>query len=630
MLERLEVTTALHSPTMRSIEAARRAQQQREREQLRGDDIELDDDGDDEERFLAALQRRLLERVAFLDQSFLVLRARQVGCAAARLHEALEPKRDADTRLIQAWTIQPQSHRKIKAGGHLEVLKLSTIFREVQRLRLHQQAAAARAAVELEIFPSLRAIEVLHTQVAALRHIHYFARQLRFLHIEQTDMDALRQILAPEFDSSEADESASVTTWRRLETLQINCCALLSVDSSVNQLRAIQHLDLGWNRIQAFEVPLETRTLEVLHLCHNKLHDVPPIQSLRRLRELDLSVNKIASLRGLETLASLEVLDVSHNSIHRMADVELLVSLPKLRRLVLQHNPIARRPDYRREVLFYLGEDIELDREPWSAAELLSMKKSRQSTAENRQDDSDWDIAPLSSLLSASGSVRRDGNTFATESSAKLVLTYPVLPPVANAMIPQLVEIRRAASALSPRSGKQQQLSTTSESGSSRTASASRLTTTDDADSTSYQIDEEDDEVDAGGELFRTVDDYFTTQGDFIVVLDKDLVDARVDHANGTTGGAISCVRVSPTLVLVEFGTNHLHCVCGSSDSSGDDSDDSSSETGRRSRKYTMSDFMRDFEEEELFVLDRSTTGTTVGTMASRPVAASRRGKQVS
>ncbi|TYZ57598.1 hypothetical protein PybrP1_003938 [[Pythium] brassicae (nom. inval.)] len=457
------------------------------------------------------LERALLDRVDMLDQSFLVLRARQVGCAAARLHEALEPKRDADTRLIQAWTIQPQSHRKIKAGGHLEVLKLSTIFREVQRLRLHQQASTPRAAVELEIFPSLRAIEVLHTQAAALRHVHYFARQLRFLHIEQTDMDSLRQVLAP--PPSNSSEGGSGTNdganrthapggvvWRRLETLQINCCALLAVDSSVNHLRVIRHLDLGWNSIQAFDEPLAAASLEVLHLCHNRLCDVPPIQSLRGLRELDLSVNKIASLRGLEALAALEVLDVSHNSVHCMADVELLVGLTKLRRLVLQHNPIARRPDYRREVLFYLGDGVELDREPWSAAELLSMNKSRQSTAESRSESADWGVPPI----------------------------------------------------------------------------------------------DDDDDADEHGELFRTVDDYFTTQSDFIVVLDQELVDARVEHAN---------------------------------DSSGDDSDDSNG-TGRRSRKYTTSDFMRDFEEEELLIRDGAIGTTEVDVVSSRAVARSRRGKQ--
>lgn len=543
MRELLEVETALHSPT-----AARRQRErlQKQQERLRTEDVEVDDDDDDEERFLAHLQRALLERVEMLDQSFLVLRARQVSCAAARLHEALEPKRDVDTRLIQAWTIQPQSHRKVKAGGHLEVLKLSTIFREVQRLRLHQLATASRAPVALEIFPSLRALEVLHTPVAALRHVHYFARQLRFLHIEQTDMVALEQVLTPS-TSNDGSTHGTDVVWRTLETLQINCCELLTVDMSVNQLRVVRHLDLGWNRIQAFDEPLvaASSSLEVLLLCHNKLRTVPPIQSLQRLRELDLSVNQITSLRGLETLRALEALDVSHNSVDRMTDVELLVGLTKLRRLVLQHNPIARRPDYRREVLFYVGDSVELDREPWSAAELLSMKNSRQCSAESRSaDNAEWSVAQLVTRPLSAKNARASGG-------GKLTLTYPVLPPRVDAMAPQVVEIRRAVSMLSPRSRHHQQLQPFSELP-SRTMSLSRLTSTDDTGQASYPLDDDDDDDDeadsGGGELFRTVDDYFTTQGDFIVVLDQALVDARVEQANGTRSqggyGLVSTVVV--------------------------------------------------------------------------------------
>lgn len=525
-MERFEVMTALLSPTMRSSEETRRAALQRKWEQMRTEDIEIDvEDEDDEELFLTTLQEKLLERIDFLDQSFLVLRAKQINYAAIRLHEALEPKRDGDTNLIQAWTIQPQSSMKIKMNTHIQVLKLSTIFREVRCLRLHQQSGL-RTAIEMEIFPSLRSIEVLQTQITALRNVHFFARQLRFLHIEQTDMDELRQILSPQ----STDDASSFVVWKCLETLQINCCALLAVDKSVNQLQAVRHMDLGWNRIQSFEVPLETSTLEVLHLCHNKLRDIPPIQSLQRLRELNLSVNKIKSLRGLEALVALEVLDVSHNQIHLMSDVELLVHLKKLKRLVLQHNPIARRPDYRREVLFYLGEGIELDGQPWSASELLSMKKSRrlQSTFE-KESAASWGDAPVA--LSAPTAAHR------SPGDEKFVLTYPVLPAT-KGLTPHLVEICKPASILSPRfrQPQQQQFPVSSSSGmGSRSNSSARMTgVMDDSELSAYQLEDDDEDDVAGGEIFRTVDDFFRTQEDFLVILDTDLVDARVEHA-GTT-----------------------------------------------------------------------------------------------
>lgn len=518
---------------------------------MRAEDIELDDEYD-EERFLTTLQEKLLERMDFLDHSFLVLRAKQINYAAIRLHEALEPKRDEDTQLIQAWTIQPQRHRQIKMSTHIQVLKLSTIFREVQCLRLHQQSGL-RTAIEIEIFPSLRSIEVLQTQITALRHVHFFARQLRFLHVEQTDMDALQQILSPQ---SQTHKTAPVV-WHKLERLQINCCALLAVDASVNQLPAIKHLDLGWNCITSFDAPLETSSLQVLHLCHNKLRAVPPIERLRHLRELDLSVNKITSLRGLESLVSLEALDVSHNSVASMADVERLVRLPRLRRLVLQHNPIARRPDYRREVLFYLGEHIDLDKQAWSTAELVSMKQSRQllpSPHDRQSSESSWGDAPVLRVSSVSlGAIKSSAS--ASENAEKFVLTYPVLPASRSSLTPHVVEIRRAPSALSPRYRQQQHqssFSASSEFGASRTASSSHLSTADDSSELSpFSIvgDAIDDHGAAGHALFRTVDDFFTTQSDFIVVLDTDLVDARVEHT-----GAPLCDRC----VAVEIDSNTI------------------------------------------------------------------------
>uniref|UniRef100_K3X8D2 Dynein axonemal light chain 1 n=1 Tax=Globisporangium ultimum (strain ATCC 200006 / CBS 805.95 / DAOM BR144) TaxID=431595 RepID=K3X8D2_GLOUD len=569
-MERLEVTTALFSPTMRNAARARRELRRQQWERMRTEDIEIDVDDDDNEQFLKRLEETLQQRMEFLDQSFLVLRAKQINYVALRLHEALEPKRDADTQLIQAWTIQPQVQMKFKMNTHIQVLKLSTIFREVKCLRLHQQSGV-RTAIEIEIFPSLRSIEVLQTQITALRHVHYFARQLRFLHVEQTEMDALRQILAP---SRVGNKSDPVVPWRCLKVLHLNCCALPSVDKSANQLEVIKQLDFGWNEIQKFEVPLLTPTLEVLNLCHNLLLEVPPIQSLERLRELDLSVNKIKSLRGLEALVSLEVLDVSHNLLDRITDVELLVPLHKLRRLVLQHNPIARRPDYRREVLFYLDEGIELDGTEWSAAELLSMKKSRrlQTALDNNENALNWG-EPLV-LGGATSTVVASGNGSSTWNEVKLVLTYPSLP-VTTSMTPHIAEIRSAPSMLSPRfrPPPPQQFGGGQP---ARSQSASRFTMKDDIERASYRIDDDDEDDGTfgggGGSRFRTVDDFFTSRDDFIVVLDTDLVDMRVDTLE--------------------------------TDISDEDSDCSSEEGRNRSRKYTMSDFMRDFEEEELLFLE--------------------------
>ncbi|RLN72775.1 hypothetical protein BBJ28_00008128 [Nothophytophthora sp. Chile5] len=450
-MDRIEVT-ALLSPTRRERRAQElQLQQEATARALAHQGITLDDT-QEEEAFLKALEETLQLNVAALDERFLVLSAPQVDRLAFRLHDALVPKRDVDTGVIQAWTIQPQLQLKVKMSAHIQVLKLSTILREVQCLRVHQpqtlepeEAVAPRLAIEIEIFPSLRIVEALNTEVEALRNVHFFSRQLRELHIEHTEVAALKQLLMPieRLESSQASE----IVWRKLQKLQINCCSLPEVDESVNSLRVVRSLDLGWNQIERFQTAMTTRSLQSLSLCHNQLHQIPPIQALRALRELDLAVNQVASLRGLEVLGALERLDVSHNLLTDIAEVELLTRLTKLQHLRMEFNPVAQRPDYRREVLFFLGEQVELDGQPWSTAELGSMKSSRAlrivtNDPVRENSDSIWGqpveipVYPRARVPSGIES-----------KNLKLVMKYPALP-LAEAVSAHYVEIQDPPSIL--------------------------------------------------------------------------------------------------------------------------------------------------------------------------------------
>ncbi|KAG6614864.1 Leucine-rich repeat protein [Phytophthora cinnamomi] len=378
------------------------------------------DDALDEEAFLKALEEALQQHAAALKRQFLELSAAQVDRLAFRLHDALVPKRDADTRVVQAWTIQPQLQLKVKASAHIQVLKLSTILREVQRLRLHQ-SQPSQPPIEVDIFPSLRVIEALNTEARGLQNVHFFAGQLRELHIEHTQVPTLRQLLAP--------REGQQRPWRKLLKLHMNCCALEEVDESVNLLRAVRTLDLGWNQIERFGTSASTRSLEILNLCHNQLKEVPPIQSLRALRELDLAVNRISSLKGLEKLTALERLDVSHNLIDDITEVELLMRLPRLTYVKMEFNPIARRPDYRREVLFYLGEPIELDGRRWSDAEVSSMKKRRMLLMlEGEKEHSIVDSGIWGQSVESPVYPKVRVQSGLVVKNPKLVLGYPLLP----------------------------------------------------------------------------------------------------------------------------------------------------------------------------------------------------------
>ncbi|ETP43817.1 hypothetical protein, variant 1 [Phytophthora nicotianae P10297] len=501
------------------------------------------DDSLGEETFLKTLEETLQQHATSLGQQFLVLSAAQVDRLAFRLNDTLVPKRDAETRIIQAWTIQPQLQLKVKSSAHIQVLKLSTILREVQRLRLHQSQTeeAHTNPIEVEIFPSLRVIEVLNTETRGLQNVHYFANQLKELHIEHTEVATLRQLLAPKKEEQKP--------WRKLQKLQMNCCELYVLDESVNLLKAAKTLDLGWNKIEKVETNLTTRSLQVLNLCHNQLHHVPPIQSLRSLRELDLAVNRISSLKGLETLTALERLDVSHNLIDDFTEVELLTSLPRLTYVKMEFNPIARRPDYRREVLFYLGEPIELDGKRWSDAEVSSMKNRRMLMMlddvkeRNGMESSIWGQSmgtPVYPRVRVQSGIAM--------MSPKLVLGYPPLPQ-AHSVPAHFVEIQNPPSTLLTKCNN------VDNTGGNSTESGGNAAKT----SVNNQ----------GSQSTRppilTVDDYFRTQRDVIVTKERRQSDDQL-----TT-------------------------------SEEEDSDDSNTgSTRKRSRKYTASDFMRDFEEEEL------------------------------
>ncbi|OWZ20855.1 hypothetical protein PHMEG_0004683 [Phytophthora megakarya] len=488
------------------------------------------DDSLDEETFLKALEETLQQHAPTLGQQFLVLSVSQVDRLAFRLHDALVPKRDLDTHVVQAWTIQPQLQLKVKASAHIQVLKLSTILREVQRLRLHQSMKNdTQVPIEVEIFPSLRVIDALNTESTALQNVHYFAGQLRELHIEHTEMMTLTELISPKENKP----------WRKLLKLQINCCMLQVVDESVNLLRAIRTLDLGWNQIDKVEANVTTKSLEVLNLCHNQLREVPPIQSLRSLKELDLAVNHITSLKGLEKLTALERLDISHNLINDITGVNLLTKLSRLMYVKMEFNPIARRPDYRREVLFYLGEPIELDGQRWSDAELSSMKNRRMLIVlDGVKEGNSTKGSIWGQSVQAHVYPRVRGQSGIVVKNPKLVLGYPSLPRSSNVPA-HFVEIRNPPLTLPAKSSHwsntagrsaDNKLNTSNPPGNSQDSQGARTT-------------------------IQTVDDYFRTQRDVIE----------------------------------------------------EDSDDSNTGKSRkRSRKYTASDFMRDFEEEELLVRERN------------------------
>ncbi|GLD98478.1 hypothetical protein PINS_up007175 [Pythium insidiosum] len=511
-MERIEVAVLL-SPRRRAM-TARQQPAIAARREIVVDALE-------EDAFLKTLEERLQQHIEDLDDVVLVLGARQINYLAFRLHEALEPKRDPDTNLIHAWTIQPQSQLKVKMSSHIQVLKLSTILREVQRLRIFQ-VSQLRSAIEIEIFPSLQSIAVASIDVSLLRNVHFFARQLRFLQIEHSTMTTLREVLAPTGCDSEKR-----VVWARLKTLRIGCCALQAIDSSISLLQTTREIDLGWNDISKIECPITVPTLQSLVLCRNKLKHFPPVASLRSLTRLDISMNQIQSIRGVEELVALEELDVSQNVLDNINEIELLRALHNLRRLRLKENPLARRPDHRREVLFFLGKQVVVDDVTWTQPELSTQRFYSPQR---------WRARHLQT--SSMSSLQSDG---LRANDAQMEDPKP---------------LRRISTRFS--------------------AGGSTTELTED-DETPNQREEVEGEELPDGTIVRTVGDFFNLEDS--TRRRNCTVDSQGDGTDRD--------------VLIPF-----------SDSDSDTS--SSSELGRRSRKYTETDFMRDFEEEQTLIKDGS------------------------
>nr|CCA15245.1 conserved hypothetical protein [Albugo laibachii Nc14] len=335
----------------------------------------------DDPLFLKELDEKLQQSVKTLSKKILVLSTEQINYLSHRLHAVLQPKRNLETQLIETWTIQSQSYlegsdlnRRTQPlqrhhSGHITILKLSTILREVKCLQVHQQRSEMIEAADLEIFPSLETIEIRKMDGKVLSHLYYFAQTLRTLCVEQTQVKCLKEVLSNEDGTRD---------WKTLDALTIRSCDELSVvDGSVNSLKAIKKIDFGWNRITSITCSFDCSTLTYLCLCHNQLSSLPAMSMLTQLETLNLSMNHLRTLEGVQSLKSLNYLDVSWNRLGDMREVEILRPLCNLKSINLKENPLTRRPDYRREVLFYLGDRVELDSKHWSFAEMDSMAKCR-------------------------------------------------------------------------------------------------------------------------------------------------------------------------------------------------------------------------------------------------------------
>ncbi|XP_061166534.1 leucine-rich repeat-containing protein 43-like [Saccostrea echinata] len=136
------------------------------------------------------------------------------------------------------------------------------------------------------------------------------------------------------------------------KTLRICDKNVTEVDGNLLKFKDLEELTLSANKIITVNSKNLPPSLKVLELCANQISDIsalcvrpPP------LIHLGLGSNKISFIGDYLTgdyWPNLLSLDLSHNNLSDLLDViRKLGSLPKLRNLILQGNPLSLIPGYR-------------------------------------------------------------------------------------------------------------------------------------------------------------------------------------------------------------------------------------------------------------------------------------------
>lgn len=105
-----------------------------------------------------------------------------------------------------------------------------------------------------------------------------------------------------------------------IKYLSITSTSIISIDSSLNFLTKLQHLDLSQNNIESIESSMTLSNLLHLNISHNRLTSLDFLQELISLKTLLASSNRLSSLsKSVNMLVSLGktlcVLDLSFNPV---------------------------------------------------------------------------------------------------------------------------------------------------------------------------------------------------------------------------------------------------------------------------------------------------------------------------
>ncbi|KAJ8445059.1 hypothetical protein Cgig2_022579 [Carnegiea gigantea] len=174
--------------------------------------------------------------------------------------------------------------------------------------------------------------------------------------------------------------------WTRLTFVSCACNGLILMDESLQLLPAAETLDLSRNRFAKVDNLRKCTKLAHLDLGFNQLRSVASFREVTcHISKLVLRCNALTTLRGIENLKSIEQLDVSYNTISNFLELEVLSSLPSLKDLWLEGNPVCCARWYRPQVFSFFAhpEQVKLDdlemstREYWKMQIIFARRQRR-------------------------------------------------------------------------------------------------------------------------------------------------------------------------------------------------------------------------------------------------------------
>lgn len=140
------------------------------------------------------------------------------------------------------------------------------------------------------------------------------------------------------------NDSANAGFFKNITELDLKNLGLKILPSEISKFTDLQLLHLSHNQIAQLPDLSALTQLRVLDYSYNQLTQLPAVSALAQLKLLDLSYNQLTQLPDLSGLAQLRVLDLSHNQFTQLSDVS---GLSQLKTLDLSDNQLAQLPDLR-------------------------------------------------------------------------------------------------------------------------------------------------------------------------------------------------------------------------------------------------------------------------------------------